>query len=212
MNKIEYIWFRVTDFWKNWIWPAYNVRHLVYRYDLVRMPQIKAYAYSDIVERMLQANMELVREFVEKEKPEEHVEWYGEFGNTYNGDLFPELKGKYIMDIIKEIYNWWTVGIKQDQKEFEHLLYVCDINFVREKWYKDDDVDLIVDENDMPKSAEELKEADWTILDKYSDGDRNNFLSLSFIDEKMNFVETELERKKQYYLHLCIEVRNYLWT
>ena len=72
----ETVWWRIKDLFSNWVCPAYSLRNFLFnRYDLVRLHGIRRHEYSDVMERMLQANMELIVFFIEKEKPEEHVVW-----------------------------------------------------------------------------------------------------------------------------------------
>lgn len=110
----ETIIFRCEDFCKNQIYPAYHLRNLLFRrYDLVRLPGLKPQEYCDCLERMFRANMALVVHFMEQEHPEDHVLWYEEegtdrcgpkYGEPENSRLYlPEYKGRFIMDIIKEI-------------------------------------------------------------------------------------------------------------
>ena len=104
----EDCWWAVQDFWRAFVWPADAVRNFLWRrYDLVRLPQVKRHEYSDVVERMLWANVELLKHFLDEEDPEDHVEWYGEHGPKYTGEggkppLLPEFEGRYVMDLMKE--------------------------------------------------------------------------------------------------------------
>ena len=57
----ETIWWRIKDLFSNWVYPAYSLRNFLFkRYDLVRLRGIKRHEYSDVMERMLQANMGLI--------------------------------------------------------------------------------------------------------------------------------------------------------
>lgn len=121
----------VRDFFRHWIYPAYYLKNLLFnRYDLIRLPGIRKYEYSDCVERMFLANMELVKEFIEKEKPEKHVCWYGNdpiAGPTWistDHPLFPatEFEGMYILDLVKKIYKWYTIELPELERQSKNAL------------------------------------------------------------------------------------------
>ena len=226
----EISWYRISDFFKNWIWPAYKVKRLFDRQDIVKLPRLKATEWCDVVERMYEANMELVKGFVEKEKPEEHVFWYkddegNDVGHKYGECedhgwpvLFPDYKGKYVMDIIKEIYKWYT----EDEKELENdRKYLLDVwyNYFSGRFYSvpiegSEMYVMKIDESTIPTEMKffDDKNLDWNILDKYVDGDRENILKKGFVNDKLHKLEDDMEKARQKYLHLCIEIRQYLWT
>ena len=112
-----------------------NVRYwlkniFVNRFDLVKLPGIKCYQYADCTERLFLANMELIKDFMEKEKPESFVCWYGDddiAGPKWHAKehpLFPmpEYEGRYIMDIVKGIYTWYTKAYPELRKEIYEKL------------------------------------------------------------------------------------------
>ena len=177
---LEWVEFRVADFIKHWIWPAYHLKNLLFnRFDLVRLPGIKKYEYSDTVERLFLANMELVKNFIEKEHPEKHVCWYGEDDISgprwYAGEhsMFAQAavyEGKFIMDIIKEVYNWYTVEYPTITDFSRYLL---------DQW-------------------SEQREGFPNVAETYM--------------EEHNKLEKRIFEEKQKYLHLCVELRPYLWT
>ena len=210
------------------MYPAYYLRNLlIHRYDLVRLPGLKPQEYSDCLERMFRANMALITEFVEKEKPEEHVVWYDD-GKGFSGPRYgippntrlylPEYEGRYIMDIIKEIYNWY-------HKDFPSLL--ADNNALLDFWCRlyvgeltddgiPDEHGLITckfDRSSCPKTLEEIKalpDVNWKIIEKYLHEDE--YLDKDTVRTRHMDLESRIFHEKQKYLHLCIEVRPYLWT
>lgn len=224
----EAIAYYMTEFTKNWVFPAYHLRNLLFRrYDLVRLPGLKPHRYSDCVERMFLANMALIVEFVENEKPEKYVLWYkgknGNEGPKYgvpkNTRLYlPEHEGEWIMDIIREIYHWYTEVYPSRQQDHKILL---------DFWYQvhcgnlmddgePDERGLIpckFDKSECPKTLPEIKalsDVDWMVIDRYLSEDE-------YLDEqKVRSTLTELENRifneSQMFLHLYIEVRPYLWT
>jgi len=221
----EDCWWRLQDFWKNYVWPAYHIRNFFfYRYDMVKMPQIKRYEYSDVVERVLWANVELLKFFIEKERPEEIVVWYGENGPRYGTvkemrTYFPEFVGEYVMDLMKKSYSWFTKDRVEMNKEKEYLLDVW-YNWLSGKSYFvkcEDNPEFDVMKTDRSCIPTELsffndKNLNWNILDKYLDGDRENLLKENFIFNKHRDLEFKMDELDQKYLHLIIECRFYLWT
>lgn len=220
-------WYKFLRFIENWIFPAYFLRNLFfYRYDRVVVPQIKAYEYSDKEYLMLCAVMQIIVDFIEKENPEKHICWYksedGEdlghkYGENINFEmLFPEYKDKYIMDIIKDIYHFWTVIYPKKVECKEYLLnywskYLCG-DLVEQPVYKDV-FNVTFDAANAPKTKEDLYKLnlDWVKLDYVIDI-RADLLDSECIRRKIWDLENEIVRDCQKYLHLAIEVRPYLWT
>ena len=116
MMRFDDIKYWMSNFIEDWIYPAYSIRNgLFLRYDTVRMPQLRRTDYHEPCERMYYANMELVRHFVEK-NDWQRFQWYDEkdddgelqkgirYGMSPDKRVYlPEYKGKYVIDIIKEI-------------------------------------------------------------------------------------------------------------
>jgi len=222
-----------TEFCKNWIYPAYYLRNVLWnRYDLVRLKGVKPYEYSDCLYRMLLANMALIVEFMEKEKPEDHVCWYkddkgNDVGHRYGESplariYLPEYKGRYIMDIIKEIYHWWTVDYPAFCADRDYVLgFWTDViygNFIFDDDGDDDDDDdtlhtLTIDKSGTAKTLEEIEARPgirWDVLDRYFQ--RDDLLKEGFVRNKLTEMENKIASDEQKYLHLCTEVRFYLWT
>lgn len=218
--------YRLSNFFENWIYPAYSLKNfLFHRYDLIKIKSIKPYDYAEPDQIMFEANMILIKKFIEEYNPEKHICWYvnnfgGDVGRKYgeneNDTFFPELNGKYIMDIIKEIYNWY---------EKEYVEQLQDINYIHEfmkkndigafEWIeKEDNKDYFVmelEEKNSPKSVDDLIDVNWKIFDKYVKN-KTDILDFFKLMELINNIEKNIFKQKQKYLHLCIEVRPYLWT
>lgn len=222
LETLDIYWYRFKHFVNNWIYPGYYMRNLLWnRFDIIKMHKIKPYEYSDVVLRVAYANFELIKFFIEKENPEKHVEWYGEYGHKYGERpnikiLFPELKDRYIMDLIKEIYNFYTVELPKLESDKDYLLgmwskyiYHIEVSFTNNCKKK---LKLVrTTTNEMLEDPQFIKDANWDIILKYIDN-KNDF----FVDKKIfniiDELEAEILRKTQYYLHLIIEVREYLWS
>jgi len=236
LTLFEKIKFTISDFINNWIYPAYYLKNILfYRYDIVRLSEIPIYKYSDVNERMFLANMSLIVDFLEKENPEKYVLWYKDengkdIGHKYgeykdSPILYPEYKDKFIMDIIKEIYNWYKKEFVLLTKEHEYLLSFWSDNIIGEMVFdeSEDTVELDINDNKLldlnfdnsacPKTLEELeknKNINWEIIDKYIP-DRNKIFEEDYVHNIISDLDTQIFNAKQKYLHLCIEVRPYLW-
>ena len=214
------------NFFKNWIFSTYYWKNLLFRrYDRIKVPQIKPYEYCDISMMMLYANFELIVKFIEEEEPEKYICWYkdengNEVGHKYgeNTDfkhLFPEYNGKYIMDIIKEIYNFWKFEYVERTNDNKYLLRFWSDNFfgrfVETSKNESGDGFYEHDKDAIAKEEKDLKgEINWQIIEKYMD--RSRIFEKDYVHDQYNNLEKELEDKCRKYLHLCLEVRPYLWT
>jgi hypothetical protein len=222
-------WYKFCNFIENWIYPAYNLKNLLFnRYNTVKIPQVKAWEYTDKEYLMLCANMQIIVDFIEKENPEKHICWYKdedgvECGHKYgeNPDyniLFPEYKGEWIMDIIKEIYNYWKEIYPKQYDCKEYLLgywskYLCGTMMSVQDEENEDMYNVVFDKTNVPKTKEDLYDLklDWNKLD-YVVGNREKLLDNKYIYNRIKELEKEIFNDCQKYLHLCIEIRPYLWT
>ena len=232
-DLLDDVWFYTVDFFKNWIWPAYSLKNALFnRYDIVKLSFIKRTEYSDVVERMTQANFELVKFFIEKEKPEEVVMWYQDseghdVGPRYGMStdkkekwsvLYPELQGEFIMDIVKDIYDYYVNRIPQqehDDKVLSSFYYKWlsdDMKFVDIPGVSASEVKFVPKQKIESLDFFDGEDIEWDVLDKFAKGDRKNLLSRDFVDKVRKDLEKNEFEELQKYLHLCIEVRPYLWT
>jgi hypothetical protein len=233
----EGMWYSFTRWFTDWIYPAYNVRNLFKRHDLVKLPHIKPWEYSDISEKMLYANFELIKEFIEKEHPEKHICWYTdpetgeELGHKYGECddiidkysnlyptkkiMFPELKGSWIMDIIKEIYEFYTIQLPKYESDKDYLFkifseYVCSATLVECKdkpdVYEFEDLSL-----KYTVDSPEIQNLNWDILSQYFPN-KESILNKDAFNNALLKLNMQIEDETRIYLLLAIEVRPYLWT
>ena len=221
-------WYRFCCFVEEWIYPAYYLKNLLFhRYDKIKIPQVKPYEYCDKDYLMLCANMQIIVDFIEKEEPEKYICWYKDdfgvdCGHKYGERkediiLYPEYKDRWIMDIIKEIYKFWKVDYPNLQLDYDYLFdfwsdyLIGDINT---KISEDGiNYEIYFDKCKSIKTMEDLNDINlnWDIIDKYIDN-REKLLDEKYVREIVNNIEKKLYEDRQKYLHLCIEVRPYLWT
>lgn len=222
---LEKSWWKIQNFFENWIYPGYYFRNFFFhRYDRINLPMFKSYEYIDISLKMKFAIFELIKEFIEKENPEKYICWYkdetGEdlghkYGEGNQKVLFQNLKGKYIMDIIKDIYNFYTKVLPELEKEKDYLLNIW-CKYINNGHYIEDenDEDLlewIKEDSNYSMKDLEKENLNWDVILKYIEK-KENFFQEDLIYSKYHDLEKEIENKTQYYLHLAIEVREYLWT
>jgi hypothetical protein len=209
-------WYTIKRIFEEWVYPGYFLKNLLfYRHDKIKIPQVKPYEYSDISYLMLCANMELIVKFIEKELPDKHICWYTdketgeELGHKYGESpfypiLFPEYKDKWVMDIIKEIYHFWKVDYPNYLEDEKYLLFFWHEYFCELKGLWEDEVKLATSMEDF------AKDTNWEILSKYLDKDK--LFEEDYVLYKHRDLEIHIENLCQKYLHLCIEIRQYLWT
>ena len=212
----------ITEFCTDWIFPAYKLKKLLFpskRFNIVRLPQIKWHEYSDREWRLTCAVMELVCGFIEEEKALEKVEWYGEYGHKY-GDhgfnmTYPEMKGRYVMDIIKEIRDWWRTDrlfLLKQKTMLEEILVQA---FFPERLF-DENGKMTTIKNYGPKTVEELKKksgmSNFSILYSLTNADDTKLLDAKFIENLCDELEKKIFDNDQKYMHLAIDISPSLWT
>jgi hypothetical protein len=170
--------------------------------------------------------MQIIVDFIEKENAEEYICWYTdedgvELGHKYGENpkqkiYFPEYKDKWVMDIIKEIYNYWKVIYPKQEECKDYLLSYWAKYLAGEmidKPCEDGLYEVLFDKSNTVKTKEELYnlDLDWNKLDYVVD-DREKLLDSVYVRNRISELETEIYEDCQKYLHLAIEVRQYLWT
>ena len=217
-NIFEKIWWKIELFFEEWIYPGYFLRNMLFHhYNIIKLPGIKPYEYTEVCQKLELGNFELLREFLEDYKPEKYIEWYGENGHQYGeGDkkiLFPELKGKYVMDLLKEIYDFYFKKLPILREEADYLLEIWSNYHDYGHWeVLNDDVETlrwIFDESPWTFETIEKENLKWDIIEKYIK--KEEILNDEFF-VKIHQAKIDIENKITYYLHLFIELREYLWT
>lgn len=229
----ERVWFKISNFFDNWIYPAYYLKNLLFhRYDLVKIPNMKPYDFNDVSERMEYATFELIKHFIERETPEKYICWYkdpntGEdLGHKYGENphyaiMFPEFKNRWIMDLIKDVYNFYTKELPQLENDIEYLTKInakyfvnfeledCDGN--EEKPENEKVYHLVNTQGKRSLDEEDIKNLNWDLILTYTNN-KEDILEENGLTKLIHKCEWEKEHKIQMYLHLAIEVRPYLWT
>lgn len=126
MNDIETLFDHKETWWDKVTLPFYRTFYFVrdiphklrfrfvYRHYLVKMPRIGKYSWCDTDHRLVHANFELLKQFVDHEKPFDIVDWKSDKGHRKAGET------------IKELYIWWN-DYPRREKEIEYAL---------DDWYK----------------------------------------------------------------------------
>lgn len=216
---------KISTFFTDWIFPGYYLRNLLFHnYNKIKLPMFKCYEYIDISERLKYTIFELIKEFIEKEEPEKHICWYrtkeGEdaghkYGEGNRKGLFPSLEGKYIMDIIKDIYNFYTKVLPELEYERDYLLeiwskYIYNIHFEEDEDLKDV-LKVVTEPTNYTLEDLEKENLNWNIILKYIEK-KENFFNENLIHEEYKKLDEFINHQIQYYLHVAIEIREYLWT
>ena len=220
-------WYEFCRLFNNWIYPGYDLKNLLFhRHDRIKVPQIKPWEYCDTTYFMLCANMQMIVNFIEKENPEKHICWYKDKNGVDCGHkygeyekekvLFLEYNGKWVMDIIKEIYNYWKVIYpKQIEYKEELMRHLSDnlIGEMKEIPNGDGFYHVEFDKSNCVKTIDDLskRNVNWTVL-CWRIENKEHLLNEKIIMEKLKDMEKEIEDDCQKYLHLAIEMRPYLWT
>ena len=87
------------------------VRHrTIDRYNVIKLSSLQP-GYYDIDTRILHANFELLKQFVENEEPFDRIDW------DHNAEL------QHVASEIKDLYNWW-VNVFPKREELDPLTNV----------------------------------------------------------------------------------------
>ena len=219
-------WWKIEVFYESWIYPGpYLINFLFRNYNKVKLPMFKPYEYLDVSTRMEFVIFELIKEFIEREEPEKHICWYkdkegndlghkyGEYKNSV--DLYPTLNGKYIMDIIKDIYRFYTKVLPEMQKEKEYLLDIWCKYILNGHYEKvdgsEDFAEWVNEKSNYTLEDLEKENLNWNIILKYIEK-KEDFFKENLIHSKVHELENLINNEIQHNLHLAIEVRPYLWT
>lgn len=213
LDKLDVIRFYVCEFFKNWIYPAYYLKNILFRrYDRVKMPSIRPWEYSDTCERLKCAVFELVCEFVDLEERHQTVQWYGEYGHKVDGE--------YVMDIAKDIRDWWRRRrALEEAKYYDFQTFYCKWVIGKMRFCKADDETgygrVVFDESELPKSVEDylktVPEDEWRMFDAVCD-DRSKIMDKNYMRDLCNKLELGLDDEDDKYLHKAISIRQSLWT
>jgi len=156
-----------------------------HRYDLIRTGLDK-WEWHDVVETMFYANMNMLVDFVEKEKCFEMVDWS-------HDDHSDEIHRVGLE--IKAIYDWWK-DFPRREKEVDDKLHEWATN-AKFKFAKRTSVqhgkETYYQLEDLPVSEEQL-------------------LKERSLSNELTNLENTLEKEKQEMLERLIKIRVYLWT
>ena len=219
------IWFHIIEFLKNWVYPAYYLRNLLFnRYDIVKIRYFKPYMYYEINNRMFYSTMELICEFMES-NPEEHVCWYkdengNDVGPKFSSIAFKEYNDVYVLDIVKEIYEWWKKKIKGEDELTNDLKYLEDFAYDyvdKQRFYKKNEdehgnITYVLKDVGCPrKSMEQDTDINYKILRKYFDSNED-LKNEKIVNKKIIELDARISKEEVKYMILAAEIHQYLWT
>lgn len=220
-TKFERIWNKFLDtihyrafsrFVNEWVYPGDYLHNLLFRrYDRVKIPFLKPYEWCDRSEMFFFCAFEILKQYVEREKPFETVDFYATPIRT-------TVTGKVVGDEIKFLYNWYTKELPEKNKEIELLSDYWEENLlgvmVFKKLKKDESYGNIeFDCSDNPKEFKDFTISDEqkTLLDKYFSTEEE-MMNADIIMDKQIEIGENLAKEKQDMLHRLVDVREYLWT
>lgn len=127
-------WFKISNVW-------YWIRtHTYNRYHILDLRSNTSYQYRwgwiDSDSKMMLACFNLLKEYIEKEKPFEIIDWSDN----------PEIEKE-----IKDLYNWWMIGREHERKEYDTFWDKRDFKETTEEerdahWKAEDELDKKDDE------------------------------------------------------------------
>lgn len=196
----------------------FMLKNLFCRYDRVKVPEVKPWEYCDKTGFLLYASMKILVDFVQKEKIDDVIWYYGETQYKLGHDqklkiYMQQYRGKNVMDIVKQIYAFWKKIYVQKQEQIFYLQQVYYKYILGKMSISEQTYQILFDFTNLPKTVEQVKDQmNWQILDKYLQGDRQNLFKENFLKNKLCELQNELQNDCQKYLHLLIDIRPYLWT
>jgi len=221
-SKAEQRWEKFLDFihyWSlsrfidEWVYPGHYLHNLLFhRYDRVKIPFLKPYQWCDRSEMFFYCSFEILKQYVEQEKPFECVDFYEK-------DHTPTtVTGKIVGDEIKFLYNWYTKTLPETEKEHRLMLdYWCE-NLCGVMVFKKEDQNdhlgkIEFDRSENPKEFKDFAVSDEqkTVLNKWFDSEED-MMDEDTVCNKRIEKEKELAKEKQDMLHRLVDIREYLWT
>ena len=226
-STFETIFWKFVNFFEDWIWPAYHIRRLFNRKDIIKLKKVKPWEWCDEREQLLLACQAIVESFFDQE-PDKIVCYYkdekGEdVGPRVKSKSFPEIDGKYFFDVLKDVRDILLYEIPEIDEDIEALLSTSLFLSPR--------LDLLSDslevKEDYSKTPKTWKEAEELILEKckedevrrirkYIDFEELKKSSEVPIYRKVFNILNTLEEKKsdriKTALHWLVEIREGLWT
>lgn len=122
------------------------------------------------------------------------------------------------MNLIREMYHWYTEVYPSLQLDSRILLdFWCRVHCgnLRDDGEPDEQglVPCEFDKSECPRTLPEIKalpDVDWAVIGRYLT--ENEYLDEQKVRSKHTELEKRIFNESQMFLHMCIEVRPYLWT
>ena len=211
-EDISFWWeYYIVNPFRDWIYPGYKWRNLFFnRTNIVKLHNFSPFEYTEVCFRMFEANMELIVDFIEKDHPEKYTNWYDEeYGPKFESKYFPELNGKFVMDVIKQVYNYYKVDLPKQDEESSYLCKFWADNFFYFKECEDNPEFFTLEEHNYTLEDIEKMNPNWNIILKYIPN-KEDIVIPRKLNQVLSDIRLKEEKDAQYYLHLCIELRKFL--
>ena len=119
------------------------------------------------------------------------------------------------MDLIKEIYNFYTKVLPELEKEQDYLEEVLDKYVINGHWVdvKNDPkmVSWMPEKSNYTLEDLEKENINWDIVLKHLNR-KEDILDKMILLFSIFELKSKIYKETQYYLHLAVDVRAYLWT
>lgn len=224
-NFLEVAFWRIQDFFESWIFPAYKIKRLLHRKDIIKLEGVKPTEWCDEREQMLLACKAIVKSFLDQ-KPEEIVCYYKDeegkdVGPRIKSEVCPEIDGRYFFDVFKDIAHMLLEELPELDKDINAVMSLMLLFSPTFKFSEGSKLD-----QDFSRCPKDLEESKKLVLEKCTEDEiaRINKLvdfgkleaegAKTPFDTAMKLAD-ELEAKKSKLikkaLHWLVEAREDLW-
>jgi len=157
------------------------------RYSTVK-PRTLCHSWCDRRELLLHMSMEILGQFIENECSPGHVLWFGEEGPKKIG-------GKYVMDEMKEIWDWWNITYQKEYQEATNNIW----KLIRE-------CSPLIDHRELDPPQNNLRQM---VFHFETDGQEDKYRALT---KEASELEQNMEDQSDEMLQRLAAVRQYMWT
>lgn len=236
-DYISIAFYRFTEFFVDFIIPGKRLWKALFRpYNKLKLPQLRPWQYCDPRDLMIYANIQVLEKFWE-EKPEELVCWKvdeagNDVGPRVKSSIFPEIDGKYVIDVAHDIDYEFKTGIEELKKEIDAMYSALCLSSPKHVWATDAGkitsflkerpevpLRMISDYSGIPEKLDEqfflsngMTEEEVDVLHKrFGKSLRRAKLNDKKLCKMALAMEDELDRRYNKAIQMLAEIRQYLW-